>query len=87
MKCFKIVYIIAAASILAAGTMSGCTKKPSQDELSKLDEAKAAAENAEKKLYELKQERMRLESDLQQKQGDLRKSEDERNTVKQKTGK
>ena len=80
------IFII-AAMIAACGMSAGCTKKPSKDELSKLDEAKGAAEGAEKKLYELKQERMRLESDLQQKQEELKKSEEERDDIKKKVGK
>jgi septal ring factor EnvC (AmiA/AmiB activator) len=84
-RCVK-VFII-AAMIAAAGASTGCTKKPSKDELSKLDEAKGAAEGAEKKLYELKQERMRLETELQQKQDELKKSEEERDDIKKKIGK
>ncbi len=73
--------------IAAACFCIGCVKKPSKDELSKLDEAKSASESAEKKLYELKQERTRLESDLQQKQAELKKAEEELDNVKQKAGK
>jgi hypothetical protein len=80
------VFIIAAL-IALCGMNTSCTKKPSKDELSKLDEAKGAAEGAEKKLFELKQERMRLESDLQQKQDELKKSEEERDDIKKKVGK
>jgi septal ring factor EnvC (AmiA/AmiB activator) len=76
-----------AACIAVAGMSAGCVKKPNKDELSKLDEAKSAAESAEKKLYELKQERTRLESDLQQKQAELKKAEEERDNIKQKVGK
>ena len=35
---------IMIASTLAIGGLAGCTKKPSQDELTKLEEAKTAAE-------------------------------------------
>jgi septal ring factor EnvC (AmiA/AmiB activator) len=78
---------VAALCIAVAGMSAGCVKKPNKDELSKLDEAKSAAESAEKKLTELKQERTRLESDLQEKQAELKKAEDERDAVKQKAGK
>jgi peptidoglycan hydrolase CwlO-like protein len=80
------IFVI-AAMIAVCGTSTGCTKKPSKDELSKLDEAKSAAEGAEKKLFELKQERQRLESELQQKQDELKKSEEERDDIKKKLGK
>jgi septal ring factor EnvC (AmiA/AmiB activator) len=67
--------------------VSGCTKKPSQDELTKLEEAKQSAESAEKKLADLKQERMQLETTLQSKQTELKQNEDERDDLKKKTGK
>jgi hypothetical protein len=74
--------------MLACGGLgAGCTKKPGKDELSKLDESKSAAESAERKLGELKQERARLESDLQEKQSELKKNEEERDNIKQKAGK
>ena len=71
-------------SFLAMASLTGCTKKPNKDELTKVDEAKTAAENAEKKLSELRQERVQLETSLQQKQSDLHQNEAERDTVKKK---
>lgn len=79
--------IVIAALIACGGIGAGCTKKPGKDELSKLDESRSAAESAEKKLDELKQERMRLESDLLQKQSELKKNEEERDNIRQKVGK
>jgi hypothetical protein len=67
--------------------LGGCTKRPSQDELARLEEARTAAEAAENKLAELKRERMELEATLQQKQEELKKREEERDDVKQKMGK
>lgn len=67
--------------------ISGCTKRPSEEELSKLEEAKAAAESAERKLEELKQERIALEGQVQAKEEELRKNEAERDELKQKMGK
>jgi hypothetical protein len=88
MKASLFINLVAIAAMLACGGMgAGCTKKPGADELSKLDESRNASENAERKLNELKQERLRLESDLQQKQNELKKNEEERDNIKQKTGK
>ena len=72
MKSFKFIPCVAIAACLAIGGMSGCTKKPNKDDIAKVEEAKNAAENAEKKLYDLKQERMKLEAEKQknQKQGE-----------------
>ncbi|HUI92129.1 MAG TPA: hypothetical protein VLX68_07780 [Chitinivibrionales bacterium] len=79
---------VAAAFVACCGVGAGCFfMKPGKDDLSKLDESKKAAESAEKKLSDLKQERLRLESDLNQKQAELKKSEEERDSVMQKTGK
>jgi septal ring factor EnvC (AmiA/AmiB activator) len=83
-KCARFLLI---GSCIAMAGVCGCTKKPSQDELTKLDEAKQSAESAEKKLTELKQERMQLEATLQSKQTELKQNEDERDDLKKKTGK
>jgi septal ring factor EnvC (AmiA/AmiB activator) len=73
------------ACALLTGT--GCTKRPNADELARLEEARSAAESAEKKLAELKRERMDLETTLQQKQSELRRHEEERDDLKMKMGK
>jgi len=82
-KCARMLLI---GSFVAMAGAAGCTKKPSQDELTKLDEAKTAAESAEKKLTDLRQERVQLENTLQQKQTDLHQNEQERDDVKKKMG-
>lgn len=68
MKSFKFLPFIAVAACLAIGGMAGCTKKPNQNDVAKLEEAKDAAETAEKKLYDLKQQRMKLEAEKQKNQ-------------------
>jgi septal ring factor EnvC (AmiA/AmiB activator) len=82
----KLARFLLIGSFIAMAGVSGCTKKPSQDELTKLDEAKQAAESAEKKLTELKQERVQLEATLQSKQTELKQNEDERDDLKKKDG-
>jgi hypothetical protein len=69
-KVSKVISISVISALIAFG-WAGCTKKPSTEEVSKLEEARVAAESAEKKLSELRQERMLLEQDLQGKQADL----------------
>jgi peptidoglycan hydrolase CwlO-like protein len=82
------VKIIVMSAMIAVGIMNaGCTKKPGKNELSKLDEAISASEGAEKKLSDLKQERMRLEEELKTKQAELKKSEEERDDLRKKAGK
>jgi len=79
----KVVSIGVFSALIAFGGV-GCTKKPSQEEVSKLEEARVAAESAEKKLSELRQERMQLEQELQGKQADLNAKEQERNDLNSK---
>jgi hypothetical protein len=82
-KLLKIIYV-GIFSVLVVIGWSGCTKKPNQEEVAKLEQARVAAESAEKKLSELRQERMQLEQDLQSKQSDLKGKETERDTLSQK---
>jgi septal ring factor EnvC (AmiA/AmiB activator) len=79
--------LLLIGSFLAMAFIGGCTQKPSHDELTKVEEAKAAAESAERKLADLRQERMQLENSLQQKQTELHQSEGERDDLKKKAGK
>jgi hypothetical protein len=75
MKSIKLLPCLAVAACLALGSAAGCTKKPDQNDVAKLEEAKNAAETANKKLSDLKQERMRLEAQ-KDKQGDQKKDDD-----------
>ena len=74
--------------VLVAATLAvvsvGCTKRPSEEELAKLEQATAAAEAAERKLAELRQERMALEQQLEMKKQELGQHEAERDDLKQK---
>jgi hypothetical protein len=72
MKAFKLISCVAVAGCLVFGGAGGCTKAPNKDDVAKLEEAKSAAESANKKLSDLKQERMRLEAEKgkNQKQGE-----------------
>jgi hypothetical protein len=83
----KLGSFLLIGSFLAMASLTGCTKKPNKDELTKVDEAKTAAENAEKKLSELRQERMQIETTLKQKQSDLHQNEAERDDAKKKAAK
>lgn len=67
--------LLIGALVMSSGVMVGCTKKPNNEETSKLEESRSAAESAERKLAELRQERIKLEKELQDKQGELKKNE------------
>ncbi len=76
-------YVLIGSFVVMCG-MTGCTKKPSDGELAKLEEARSAAESAERKLAELRQERMGLESQLSSKEAELIEHEAEREDLKEK---
>lgn len=64
--------MIISGAMLISGGIAGCfTQKPSSEESGKLEEARAAAESAERKLSELRQERLRLEQELQNNSSEL----------------
>ena len=84
----KLVSTLMIAAVAAGGLMvSGCTKKPSQEEMTRLEDARSAAESAERKLDELRQERQTLEQQLTAKEGDLKGHEAERDSLKKDMGK
>jgi hypothetical protein len=72
-------FLLIVTMILSSGMMAGCTKKPgggagtAGSGASKLDEARTAAISAEQKLGELRQERIKLEKELQAKQAEPQK--------------
>jgi hypothetical protein len=72
MKAFKLISCVAVAVCLTLGA-GGCSKAPNKDDIAKLEEAKNAAESSNKKLSDLKQERMKLEAE---KQKDQKKDDD-----------
>jgi septal ring factor EnvC (AmiA/AmiB activator) len=84
MRFHKFSRYAVLGSFAALCVLGGCTKKPSQEELARLEEARAAAESAERKLAELRRERMALEDQLSQKQTELQRHEEEREDLKQK---
>jgi septal ring factor EnvC (AmiA/AmiB activator) len=86
LRATRMLTVVAVASVLAMGNLAGCTKKPNQEELAKLEQARSAAESAEKKLAELRAERQQLEQTLDQKKGELKEHEAERDDLKAKMG-
>ncbi|MBD3421689.1 MAG: hypothetical protein GF398_16355 [Chitinivibrionales bacterium] len=85
-RLYSLSKIVAIGALVAAMGLGGCTKRPSEEQLAKLDEARQAAEAAEKKLAELRSERMQLESALAEKQAELARHEEERDDLKIKMG-
>ena len=76
-KVRKLASVLVIGSLLISSGFIGCSPKPNKEEAGKLNEARAAAESAERKLSELRQERIQLEQELQGKQGELDNQEGE----------
>ena len=80
----RVLVVVLAFSMLALPLLTGCTKHPSPEELSQLDEARMAAEAAEKKLEEKQNEKAQLEAELAQKKADLEALKEKRAAVESK---
>lgn len=80
-------FIPAIIILLAAGLLtSGWARKANKEELAKLEEQNKAAETAEKQLAELQAEKTKLEAQLEAKNQEVKKTEDDLNAVKAKVG-
>ena len=80
-KARLLLFIVAGFSLIILPLISGCAKHPSKEELSKLEEAKMAAQAAEKELEAKKSERNDLEKELNEKQRELNDLKAERDQV------
>jgi hypothetical protein len=72
MRGLNLVKFIVFAALIAMCGIGGCggNKAQVKNDQSKLEEAKNAAEDAEKKVYDARQERMRLEAEHGKKSDD-----------------
>ncbi len=68
--------------LAAVALTNSCTVRPKNAGISKLEEVRIAAEKAEEKLAELREERIALEKALEQKQQELRSLEKERDELR-----
>jgi Skp family chaperone for outer membrane proteins len=82
-RLFKYSRVFLICTFFISSGLIGCSPKPSNEDIGKLEQARVAAESAEKKLHELRQERMQLESELQGKQGELQATEKENADISQ----
>ena len=83
----KRTLILTLTALFLAGLLApGWSRKPNKEEMAKLQEQTKAAEVAEKKLADLRAQKADLESQLETKKQELKKSEDDLNAVKAKVG-
>ena len=84
MSIKRVSCFFAVACFTTLLVTSGCAKKVSQEDTTRLEEARAAALSAEKKLDQLKQERQGLEDQLANKQTQIgQKTSEKDSTSKQ----
>lgn len=84
-KMFRRMVVISLLSLAFLGSflLAGCARHPSPEQLSQLENTKAAALAAEKEAEAKKQERMEWEGKLQKKQQELKQAEDDLKAVQQ----
>lgn len=85
-KFLNISSIVLIGTFLITSCFIGCTPKPSTEEMGKLEEARAAAESAERKLSDLRMERMQLEKDLNGTEGAAQGEEQELEEIQDEQG-
>ncbi len=71
--------LVIAGSFLVS---TGCTRHPNEEQIRVMEEARAAALAAEKKLDETRQECDQLDKQLQAKKAELEKAKKERELIK-----
>jgi len=82
-KTVRVLTLVMAGFCLVLLPMiSGCSKHPSKEELTKLEEAKKAAQSAEKELQAKKTERGDLQKNLDSKQRLLNDTKADRDAVR-----
>lgn len=85
-KFLRVTGLTLISSFLMATVFMGCggPPKPSAEDNVKLNEAKAAAESAERKLSALRMERVQLEQQLESTQSEEKSEEQELEKVQEK---
>ena len=84
-KMFRRMVVLSflMVAFLVSTLLTGCARHPSPEQLSQLENTKAAALAAEKEAEAKKQERMEWEGKLQKKQQELKQAEDDLKAVEQ----
>ncbi len=80
----KFLKLAVTSAATCALLLTGCTKKPNEEQLNQLDDARGAAISAETTKSQKIEERRKLEQQVNAKKGVLAEHEAERDDVKQK---
>ncbi len=73
-----------AVAFLSLFLFSACTKKPSPDEINALNEARSAAEAAERQVSSLQSELSQLQNELEREKQTLSENQAELEAIRQK---
>ncbi|ERP39187.1 hypothetical protein [Chitinivibrio alkaliphilus] len=79
----NLVKLVTISAALSAFMLTGCTQRPDEEQLHRLEEARGAAQSAEQTRYEKVEERRLLEQEVSDKEGTLQRHEEERNDIQQ----
>lgn len=86
-KFLKLTGVALFSALLCVGGLTGCAgSKPSKEDESRLEEARAAAESAERKLAELRTERVKLSEELGEAGAQEQSEEQEQEELMQEDG-
>jgi outer membrane murein-binding lipoprotein Lpp len=77
---------VLAAGFVASFALTGCTKRPNQEQLQLLEETTQAAMAAEQKSEQCASDKSSVAGQLDNAKGDLQKAQDEREAVKTRLG-
>jgi hypothetical protein len=80
----KLLKLIAVSAFLSGFMLTGCTQRPDEEQLQRLEEARGAAESAERTKHDKIEERRLLEQEVEQKEGTLERHEEERDDIQEK---
>ena len=82
----KMMHWVLLAGFVASLAVTGCTKRPNEEQLLLLEETRQAALAAEQKAQQCDSEKSSVSDQLSQKKRELQKAKDEMEAVKQRLG-
>lgn len=78
----KLLVLASIVCLIAAFSLTGCTRHPNEEQLNTLEETKKAALGAEDQLAQKQQEKADLENELAEKKQKLEDTKKEKEAVK-----
>lgn len=85
-KVRNITSLIAVLAVVASLFLTGCTSKPTDEELRQLNDLKAEVSSLEKQITDKEKEKAGLEKEIAEKNGKLQQCQADKEAVKKATG-